>query len=275
MSSAEVRIKLLADIAGAIAFNAERLPLIPLTGFAAIAGKSYVGDIMFIGRATNGWRNQTDASLLSSREAQDAFARTVHGNSLEPSPSGSPCPLMWVQDHWGSLSYPDPNTKKSPFWRTAKMLMSELGIVPSDSTEWPSKLAWSNLYKVAPKIGGNPGDYLKSVQRNQCAELLMQEIADFKPKLIVFVTGLDWAERFLDSSAFTLDSAPLSNGTVQAAGSVSIGGAVSGRFVVAVRPDRRKEQAWVQEVAISLRATNREVNHFGNELSSTTSINRP
>jgi hypothetical protein len=55
---------------------------------------------------------------------------------------------------------------------------------------------WSNLYAIAPKDGGNPDDAMQKVQRNTCRELLVEQIREYAPTHILFITGQDWFNTF-------------------------------------------------------------------------------
>ena len=46
-----------------------------------------------------------------------------------------------------------------------------------------------NLYKIAPRKGGNPSEAWQKMQREACVELLRAEIEFFNPTHILFVTG--------------------------------------------------------------------------------------
>ena len=53
---------------------------------------------------------------------------------------------------------------RSAFFRVAKKLLSELEIVDEHNEDWASFLVWSNLYKITPFHGGNPGERMAQVQ---------------------------------------------------------------------------------------------------------------
>ncbi len=53
--SENLQSELLAGIAAQIACAAAELPGNPLTGFLALKGKAYTGELMWAGRAVNGW----------------------------------------------------------------------------------------------------------------------------------------------------------------------------------------------------------------------------
>jgi uracil-DNA glycosylase len=64
------------------------------------------------------------------------------------------------------------------------------------SEPWYHKIAWSNLYKVAPFRGGNPNSSLQRLQRKYCLDILKYEIEILKPEYVVMLTS-HWEEVFL------------------------------------------------------------------------------
>ncbi len=106
--------------------------------------------------------------------------------------------MQWVSDQWGISEPKTYNTKRSAFWRVIRQVTGRLGIADIETDEWPSHLIWSNLYKIAPLDGGNPGEQLCRFQYDQCLKCLMQEIMGWKPRRILFLTGIGWANSFLE-----------------------------------------------------------------------------
>jgi uracil-DNA glycosylase len=67
----------------------------------------------------------------------------------------------------------------------------------SGSSEWSiDNVVWTNLYKVAPQTG-NPSGRLMNLQFQCCAKILEHEIRHHNPQNVVFLTGINWAGRFL------------------------------------------------------------------------------
>ena len=52
------------------------------------------------------------------------------------------------------------------------------------------------LYPLAPCRGGNPNVALQRAQFEGCRRLLHQEIEEYRPRRLIFLTGLDWLSRF-------------------------------------------------------------------------------
>jgi hypothetical protein len=232
-------------MAQAIGEAAHRLPEEPLTAFLAMRGRAYDGALMWVGRAVNGWVKPgcTPAELRDAARA-DALVQAVLDKAVGE--SEGPCPLRWVADQWGSrtASY---NTARSAFWRTARRILLAAGDAGATEGAWPSRLVWSNLYKFAPEKGWNPSEAVAALQRARCRELLLHEIATFRPRRFVLAMGMNWARPFLDAPCFALDQRP---GTkpVEAGGRLVLDGETVGRFVVASHPMGKKEDHWTQAV---------------------------
>lgn len=73
----------------------------------------------------------------------------------------------------------------SAFWSFAKGISAKTA---TDDVSPLSNLVWSNVAKLGVTIG-NPEGRVLAAQTELCAELLRAEIAYYKPKVVVFVTG--------------------------------------------------------------------------------------
>jgi uracil DNA glycosylase superfamily protein len=164
-----------------------------LLGFLAMVGERYSSELMVIGHATNGW---PDGQYLSG-ETLEMFVENSLKNAICPLPSGQACPMRWVTDLWGSEkasrydegSRKEYNAARSAFWRAVKGLTAYLNVANIEEDSWPSHLAWTNLYKVAPAEGNNPSNALCDAQFESCASLLRAELEIYAPKRVVFLTG--------------------------------------------------------------------------------------
>jgi len=63
--------------------------------------------------------------------------------------------------------------------------------------DWAKKIAWSNLYKIAPE-NKNPNDFEKRVQLTMSVELIKKEIAEINPKYCIVLTNKKWWQPFQD-----------------------------------------------------------------------------
>ena len=221
-----------------------------LARFCSLRGCRYHGELMVVGRAGNGWKDVGWAPKEASEpEDLERIARNLSDISMS-----------WVTDHWRSRPPDDRrgsgrwyNTRRSAFWRVIRSVSLEL-VDGACEADWPTRLVWSNLYKVAPWAGGNPSAALQYAQRAGCKELLNLEISAFRPKRVLFLTGWNWAEKLLDASP----------GMQQPAGAQLVEkvwdrpldsepGSPVCRFVVAAHPQGKSEGRWTHEVLQAFR----------------------
>ena len=209
----------------------------PLTGALAMKGAAYSGELMWVGRAVNRWTQKGwSPAELRNPERVAEFIEIAASSSVE-----EPCPLCWVTEPRG-INDGGYNPAKSAFWRTAKATL-----LRPDETDalWSSRLVWSNLYKLAPWKGGNPGSRLAAIQFPFCRDLLMQEIDLFRPRRIVFATGLNWVDRFLDHTRFVRSDLRPFGQNVLGLGDLVLKDEKVGKFVIAVHPARKPERPWI------------------------------
>lgn len=131
--------------------------------------------ILFVGKAVNSWKNdETDIETLFGNSDYRIFAREDQ--------------MKWVHNQEVIVgSY----IKKSAFWRVIKRISQKYY-----PTDWYNNVAWSNLCKIAPFIGGNPSDSLYYYQLPLCQQILSKEIEILSPKVIVLFTS-GWEKDFL------------------------------------------------------------------------------
>jgi hypothetical protein len=90
------------------------------------------------------------------------------------------------------------NTRHIPFWRVTRQIAFSAQL--TTDTCWSDQIAWTNLYKIA-KNGRNPSEELLDFQSESAKVILLQEIADAKPKNIIFLTGWnDGAKAFIENN---------------------------------------------------------------------------
>ncbi len=162
----------------------------PLKGPSFRPGES----LLVVGRAVNGW---TDAALdLSARNCPDRIGgllEAAKADTLQASP------LRWLGQERARDGY---QPRRSQFWAVARNLAERS---PANAAPWYESIAWSNLYKVAPHQGGNPGSVLSRVQLPACIELLRREIDLLQPGRILFQTGFEWALPLIEDGAEELE----------------------------------------------------------------------
>ena len=198
-----------------------------LACFVGLKGEKFgeKGKFLVIGRAVNGW--------WYSDKPEDWKALEKRNGRIEEMFKDRHL-MTWVTEQWGSKD--GYNTKRSAFWRVTRELVRRLGIADVENDEWPSHIAWSNLYKVSPDGGGNPTEMLKEAQFPGCAQILAAEIRELKPQTVVFLTGWKWAEKFL-SALEAKQSVSGTGGVLEAWGHLPSGS----EFVVLPHPQGKSE----------------------------------
>jgi hypothetical protein len=234
--------ELLQGLLEEIGRSADKLADIELSGFLATEGAAYVGELMWIGRAVNGWKIIGSPRDFASSQHIDKTMENF-GNADRDT-----CQLRWITQDWGQKTNYNPAT--SAFWRTAKRTL----LAPNEIDEfWSSRLVWSNLYKIAPSKGGNPGRKLQKIQLLFCRDILVQEIVAFRPRRVVFATGMDWAEPFLDNPLFVRTDSKAFGQYVPGLGDLILNDEKIGEFVIAPHPQGKDEDRWVEEIRAALR----------------------
>lgn len=201
--------------------------------FSAQKGSEYNNNLMIVGRAVNGWSNEFDLDSLDVNSMVEAV--------FEQPPLSS-CPMKWVEESWGNLN--GYNTKKSAFWRVTKQVSTRLNKSSPDDG-WARKIVWSNLYKIAPSETGNPSNRLCEEQFNNCNELLMSEIEEYRPNTIIFFTGLDWFNGFLNKEVSL--STDLTYNLVEAYGTLKVNDKEIS-VIIAKHPQGKSEDKMVNEI---------------------------
>lgn len=77
---------------------------------------------------------------------------------------------------------------RSPFWDFALRLSARLAELNSNKFESLQNLVWTNISKIGAQ-DGNPGMALRRAQHDLSLRTLILEIAEYRPRLIVFVTN--------------------------------------------------------------------------------------
>ena len=219
--------------------TADQLPEEKIVGFMATKGDLYNRKLMVVGRAVNGWTDDTILpSQLAERDKRRRYSKIVKRNSSKGnfSEDARDCPMKWVQDDWQNPE--GYRTIDSAFWRVIRQIMEGLNIA-FEADPWPSHLVWSNLYKVAPAEGGNPRNRLCHVQLKGCKSLFDTELNIYRPSRLLLLTGWDWAGDFVKSDCRTHRNA----GFVEATGRRR-----RTRIVVAKHPQGKPEAEWVTDV---------------------------
>jgi hypothetical protein len=204
-------------------------PEVPLVPFWPLRGSRYDAELLVIGRSVNGWIED-----WTSRQLQDpVIRRAVVAHMRRDAEPENADRMAWVTDLWGATT--GYSTRRSAFWRVLRLISD--GDDPSP--DWPSRLVWTNLYKVSPAAGWNPGADLQRAQRSVAAELLLLEIDAYAPRRVLALTG-GWISPFAHPLGLDLEPG---------GGLVEWAGTKGGRhWVVAKHPMRKPEGPFVEEV---------------------------
>lgn len=241
-----------------------------LTSFTAMEGCHYGEEpvkFMLIGRAVNGWDEKRDyADALT----QDEFVESSLANLYnEPTVlCGGKDRFEWIGDPRDEYSAPvnkfrpgidssessitnSPYHLSAPLWNYAKEIWCNLNghtLETAWTDRWFEHIVWSNLYKIAPALGGNPDEKLRKLQLETSTKLLVQEISHFQPTHILFMTGYkDWFEKF-NKPCFRNEIATVSDHKYVEAAGIWTADTFSSRIVVAQRPEMRNKEQYVSDV---------------------------
>jgi len=239
MTSEEERIftKLLSKIGQ----NETVLRNNPLTFFCAIQGQQSNQELMVVGRSVNGWTTERTPNQLNSQSASRTLIQEMRGFSQS---TDSNCPMNWVVQSEGAKPY---NTRRSAFWRVMRNVSFNL-FVGVNSERWSSSLIWSNLYKVSPSSGGNPSAKLIAIQLPFCIQLLRQELLQWTPKRLLFLTGWSWAAPFFQDGQIIFAQEE-SRKFVEAVGYIQVSGSIHRiRTVIAPHPQSKDETSITQQI---------------------------
>ncbi len=244
MATEQERQLLASKMLAAVGNNAAKLPKSKVTGFLAMVGHLYEKKLMVAGRCVNGWIE----GILPEHLALPAEAESYSSRILK-SVSGDPCPMKWVADHYKNPSK-QCNLRQSAFWRTIRDVVGQLDIADVEQDSWPCHLVWSNLYKVAPAEGGNPGGALCQAQQAGCKALFKQELKTYTPSRLLLLTGMGWAWPFLSDFDYMSQSITgYDYDYVEGFGTLSIDPAMQPiSYLVAVHPQGKPEEQWISEV---------------------------
>jgi hypothetical protein len=163
--------------AGMLKTVASRVAHRDLTAFWPFVGEGYRAgeDWLFVGQAVNGWGRRGDQ-------------RPRFGRGKAPQVDS----IRKYQDD-REVGYVE-GFARSPFWSPIRWLVED------DNWEggWSGRVAWSNLFKVAPWDGGNPDSVLREAQFEGARALLHEEVRCLRPACVVVLAGIDWFEGFVE-----------------------------------------------------------------------------
>jgi hypothetical protein len=206
---------------------------VPLVPFWPIRGAAYDGELLVIGRSVNGWIEDWTARQLREPSIRQTAAERMRSDA-EPVDR---CRMGWVTELWDARE--GYNTHRSAFWRVLRRITANDTAPGLDDARWSSRLAWTNLYKVSPAAGWNPGGDLQRAQRRSAIELLNLEIQELAPRRVLAMTG-GWIGPFREGLGLNLTAR---SGLVEAVGMKG-----NCAWVVAKHPMVKPEGPFVSEV---------------------------
>jgi hypothetical protein len=230
-----------------------------VTGLLAMVGHRYERELIVVGKAGNGdiAGARCPVPELDGRFIDDCVRCSAFG----PTRNEQRCPMLWVADQWGTKRArhlwdhqrwegKPYSTERSAYWRAVRGVTAKLAIADIEYDSWPSHLVWTNLYKIAPADVGNPSSLLCAAQFDCCVEVLKAEIEFYRPRRVLFSTGLDWAKPFVTKLEAILEEPPprTERRFVKAVGAFRNICDPAPQIVVASHPQGKPTDAWIDNV---------------------------
>ena len=196
--------------------------------FYPMIGKDYFDkkEILVIGIAVNNWGNDG----WSSNDKNENIIQKASDYSIAK--NKQQCPISCaVNDDWTDKNS---RVRYSKFWQLTYKLIQRC--YERNDINWSYIMAWSNLYKIAPHLGGNPNKKLEwDSQLKNCKELFRKEIEELKPKNILMMTGLSWANDFIE------DYKIVKNDIVAAIAKVN-----DSNIIITTRPENKNQEFFIK-----------------------------
>jgi len=161
------------ELLKAVAASADAIGNRPLTLHWPTIGSAFDRGVLVVGQAVFGWMGN-----WSAQEARDSAIRgQIIADAQNPFPDLTD-PMAWIDGH---------RVRTSPFWSVARQVTD--AVTPGEAP-WFSRVAWANLYPVAPNdVKANPAGALLQVQTDPAAQFLSTLIADIEPRFVLVVGG--------------------------------------------------------------------------------------
>ena len=211
-----------------------------LTAAPCFSGDQYRREnvrLMIVGRAVNGW--EVDFENCSSCEAA---VKSV----LEQTNRMDDFAKDYTVDEAGKKYF----YAKSSFLRMMKQMTAAFA---GTDENWQRRIAWSNLFKIAPRNGGNPSWKMIRDDIPLYRELLEQEIMLCKPNVVVFTTDMNFFDPYPGSKKYESflplmkeEKPGIESKYICAAGSFAKDDSI--KMIVCKRPERRPVSKLVQDI---------------------------
>ena len=145
-----------------------------LTSHWPLVGSHFDHGVLVVGQAVYGWLPDWTALDATSSTGRAAILADTKASFSELDD-----PMSWIAGH---------RVENSPFWRTAHEVTDAL--IPDPESPWFSRVAWANLYPIAPgAYKGNPEGTLRQVQTTPAAEFLTAVVNALAPRLVLVLAG--------------------------------------------------------------------------------------
>lgn len=146
--------------------------------------------IMVVGRAINSWcpiegslgENETIIERLERCER--CTLDWVKGKNKWMYCNANNCPYAKDKQEDGKKNI-------TQFWRLVIHICEKNNISDED---WYKNIVWTNLYKASYQEGGNPSNGFCASQKDVCNSILINEIEEYKPQKIYFITETNGRE---------------------------------------------------------------------------------
>lgn len=164
-------------------------------------------DLLVYGQAVGGWLPELDyrQPILDGRVNESRY----YSND----PANPHTPLDWVNLMWSKYvadehadrrkahmdRYGDYTPSRSFFWQVTTYFMQQKFALAPNDWSWAERVAWSNLYKIAPQKGKwhpNPSEEDCVLQRPECVRLVELELRELKPTYCLVLTNDEWWAHF-------------------------------------------------------------------------------
>lgn len=189
-----------------------------LTAFAGVRSEQKQGALAVVGQAPLGWVSSFTPSELREESTRRRVITDLRQKAHKP------------------------DDLSTPFWANAKAVAEAVGEVEPGDPSWADKISWTNLYRIS-KDRGNPTPHLRAMQQALCVQLLWREILLWRPRRILFMTGLPWAAPFVLADRSGHLERYSEGRFVQAVGGIEVRKGDELAVVVVEHPARKKGSA--------------------------------
>ena len=187
--------------------------------------------LMVVGRAVNGWKHDFE-SCSNSNDILDCILNQT----------------FTFEDVIKEEGIKEETTyfySKSPFGRLIRKLLESYG----EGENYHKKILWSNLYKIAPRNGGNPGWRLIKSELQTYIDIVKKEIDIYKPTHILFVTDIDYFNHYELNSKYPRFGEQLEVEEIRGFNFVVAKGKYNhSKIIVCKRPEFRNTDDMVKEI---------------------------